>query len=59
MKEIILQKSNFRCRENIYMCRPLRRLRRLTVEYVKNLYAARELIMLKYNYVIHLHYVIK
>ena len=36
MKEIILQKSNFRCRENIYICRPLRRLRRLAVEYVKN-----------------------
>ena len=35
MKEIILQKSNFRCRENIYICRPLRRLRRLAVEYVK------------------------
>ena len=29
MKEIILQKSNFRCRENIYICRPLRRLRRI------------------------------
>ena len=25
MKEIILQKCNFRCRENIYICRPLRR----------------------------------
>ena len=37
MKEIILQKSNFRCRENIYICRPLRRLRRLAVEYVKNI----------------------
>ena len=36
MKEIILQKCNFRCRENIYICRPLRRLRRLAVEYVKN-----------------------
>ena len=36
MKEIILQKSNFRCRENIYICRPLRRLRRLAVEYVNN-----------------------
>ena len=24
MKEIILQKSNFRCRENIYICRPLK-----------------------------------
>ena len=36
MKEIILQKSNFRCRENIYICRLLRRLRRLAVEYVKN-----------------------
>ena len=35
MKEIILQKSNFRCRENIYICRSLRRLRRLAVEYVK------------------------
>ena len=35
MKEIILQKSNFRCRENIYICRPLRRLWRLAVEYVK------------------------
>ena len=35
MKEIILQKSNFRCRENIYICRPLRRLRRLAIEYVK------------------------
>ena len=35
MKEIILQKCNFRCRENIYICRPLRRLRRLAVEYVK------------------------
>ena len=35
MKEIILLKSNFRCRENIYICRPLRRLRRLAVEYVK------------------------
>ena len=35
MKEILLQKSNFRCRENIYICRPLRRLRRLAVEYVK------------------------
>ena len=23
MKEMILQKSNFRCRENIYICRPL------------------------------------
>ena len=34
MKEIIWQKSNFRCRENIYICRPLRRLRRLAVEYV-------------------------
>ena len=22
MKEMILQKSNFRCRENIYICRP-------------------------------------
>ena len=40
MKEIILQKCNFRCRENIYICRPLRRLRRLAVEYVK-----------KYNFV--------
>ena len=38
MKEIHLQKSNFRCRENIYICRPLRRLRRLAVEYVKNQY---------------------
>ena len=37
MKEIILQKCNFRCRENIYICRPLRRLRRLAVEYVKNM----------------------
>ena len=37
MKEIILQKCNFRCRENIYICRPLRRLRRLAVEYVKNI----------------------
>ena len=36
MKEIILQKYNFRCRENIYICRPLRRLWRLAVEYVKN-----------------------
>ena len=36
MKEIILQKCNFRCRENIYICRPLRRLRRPAVEYVKN-----------------------
>ena len=36
MKEMILQKCNFRCRENIYICRPLRRLRRLAVEYVKN-----------------------
>ena len=35
MKEIILQKSNFWCRENIYICRPLRRLRRIAVEYVK------------------------
>ena len=35
MKEMILQKCNFRCRENIYICRPLRRLRRLAVEYVK------------------------
>ena len=35
MKEIILQKSDFRYRENIYICRPLRRLRRLAVEYVK------------------------
>ena len=36
MKEIILQNSNFQCRENIYICRSLRRLRRLAVEYVKN-----------------------
>ena len=36
MNKIILQKSNFRCRENIYICRPLRRLRRLAIEYVKN-----------------------
>ena len=35
MKEIFLQKSNFRFRENIDICRPLRRLRRLAVEYVK------------------------
>ena len=35
MKEIILQKSNFRCRENIYICRPLMRLWRLAVVYVK------------------------
>ena len=39
MKEIILQKSNFRCRENIYICRPLRRLRRLAVEYVNKFHA--------------------
>ena len=32
MKEIILQKSNFRCRENIYICRPLRRI---VVQYVE------------------------
>ena len=32
MKEIILQKSNFRWPENIYIFRPLRRL---AVEYVK------------------------
>ena len=32
----ICEKSNFRCRENIYICRPLRRLWRLAVEYVKN-----------------------
>ena len=38
MKKIILQKSNFRCRENIYICRPLRRLRRLAVEYVKKIF---------------------
>ena len=38
MKEIILQESNFRCRENIYICRPLRRLRRLAVEYVNNVH---------------------
>ena len=38
MREIILQKSNFRCRENIYICRPLSRLRRLAVEYVKNVF---------------------
>ena len=31
-----LQKSNFRCRENIYICRPLRCLRHLAIEYVKN-----------------------
>ena len=37
MKDMILQKCNFRCRENIYICRPLRRLRRLAVEYVKNM----------------------
>ena len=36
MKELFFQKSNFRCRENIYICRPLRRLRRLAIEYVKN-----------------------
>ena len=36
MKEFFFQKSNFRCRENIYICRPLRRLRRLAIEYVKN-----------------------
>ena len=36
MNEIILQKSNFWCRENMYMCRPLRRLQRLAIEYVKN-----------------------
>ena len=36
MKEMNLQKCNFRCRENIYICRPLRRLWRLAVEYVKN-----------------------
>ena len=30
----ICEKSNFRCRENIFICRPLRRLRRLAVEYV-------------------------
>ena len=35
MKEILLQKSKFRCRENINICRPLRRLWRLAVEYVK------------------------
>ena len=35
MKEFFFQKSNFRCRENIYICRPLRRLRRLAIEYVK------------------------
>ena len=34
MKDIFFQKSNFRCRENIYICRPLRRLRRLAIEYV-------------------------
>ena len=38
MKEKNFQKSNFRCRENIYICRPLRRLRRLAIEYVKNYY---------------------
>ena len=36
MKGIFFQKSDFRCRENIYICRPLRRLRRLAIEYVKN-----------------------
>ena len=36
MKEKKNQKSNFRCRENIYICRPLKRLRRLAIEYVKN-----------------------
>ena len=36
MNEIILQKSNFRCRENIYIFRPLRCLRRQAIEYVKN-----------------------
>ena len=46
MKEIILQKSNFRCRENIYICRPLRRLRRLAVEYVKK-YSANKLTLLE------------
>ena len=35
MKGIFFRKSNFRCRENIYICRPLRRLRRLAIEYVK------------------------
>ena len=38
MKEIILQKSNFRFRENIYICRPIRRMQRLSVEYVKNMF---------------------
>ena len=43
MKEIFFQKSNFRCRENIYICRPLRRLWRLAIEYVKNInYLCRE-----------------
>ena len=36
MNKIILQKSNFRSRESIYICRPLRRLRHLAIEYVKN-----------------------
>ena len=35
MKDFSFQKSYFRCRENIYICRPLRRLRRLAIEYVK------------------------
>ena len=41
MKEIILQKSNFQCRENIYICRLLRHLRRLAVEYVKKITACK------------------
>ena len=36
MKEKKNQKSNFRCRESIHICRPLRCLRRLAIEYVKN-----------------------
>ena len=35
MREFFFQKSNFRCRENIHICPPLRRLRRLAIEYVK------------------------
>ena len=54
MKEIILQKSNFRC-ENIYICRPLRRLRRLAVEYVKNTVGNLNKIDIDENIVIFVH----